>query len=97
MLKHIDNSSQLVACKMELQGTLEAFGVNLLLHQLDYIVTQRTTFPQVHTGVLVATKVSEIMQEASNRHEELIALLASNPELAKSESSDVGFVRVASI
>ncbi|KAJ7776300.1 hypothetical protein B0H16DRAFT_1684195 [Mycena metata] len=69
MLKHIDNSSQLVACKMELQGTLEAFGV--------------------HTGVLVATKVSEIMQEASNRHEELIALLASNPELAKSESSDV--------
>ncbi|KAJ7025645.1 P-loop containing nucleoside triphosphate hydrolase protein [Mycena alexandri] len=69
MLKHIDNSSQLAACKTELRGTLEVFGV--------------------HTGVLVATKFSEIIQEATNRHEELVALLASNPELAKSESSDV--------
>ncbi|KAJ7167991.1 P-loop containing nucleoside triphosphate hydrolase protein, partial [Mycena filopes] len=67
IFRHLDSSSQLAACKKELEGTLEVFGV--------------------HTGVLVASKVSELGQEASERHEELVALISANPELAKSEYS----------
>lgn len=85
LFKQMDSAARLKACREELDKSLEIFRVSVA-HELRVLFL--TDF-QVQTGRAVTSQMVQMQQDARRQHEELLALLATHPELTNSGRSSV--------
>jgi hypothetical protein len=93
LLRQSDTATKLETCKKELNHALEMFQVHLGAFVFSYI--QRLLQIQVISST--HSQMVQMEKDAKLQHEELVTLLAAQPDLTTSDHSSVSYLYPSNI